>query len=162
MGVWNRRITVGEVFYTGTFEVFNSNGAWSVLFRKPLLKTFKVVHNYDSDIVRITKGNDWTELRNQYHGKGGTKPLLPADCDPNMNQHINFKRNHCMSSLRQVLHNKNGSKPVNVAGSETALLPPSGQDPDTEKCTNLKGNHCTPPSRQVFQPNKVSMSQLRQ
>jgi hypothetical protein len=58
------------------------------------------------------------------------------------------------SPSRQVPHNKNDSEPVDVAGSETALLPPSGQDPDTENRTNLKGDHCAPPSRQVFQSNK--------
>ena len=35
MGVWSGRITVGEVSHTGTFKVFNSNGAWSVLFGNP-------------------------------------------------------------------------------------------------------------------------------
>jgi hypothetical protein len=58
MGVRNGRITVDEVSHTGTFKVFDSNGAWSVLFGKPLLKIFKVVHNYNSDIMKIPKGND--------------------------------------------------------------------------------------------------------
>jgi hypothetical protein len=134
MGVWNGRITIGEVSRTGAFEVFDSNGAWSVLFGKPLLKMFKVVHDYDSDIVKIPKGDDWTELENQYYSKKSTKPLLLMDLDPNMNQRINFQGDHCVPP-----------------SNKTALLPMFGQHLDPEKCINLKGDHCAPPSRQVSQ-----------
>jgi hypothetical protein len=67
MGVWNGRITVDEVSHTGTFEVIDSNGAWSALFGKPLLKIFKVVHDYESDIVRIPEKDNWIKLKNQYY-----------------------------------------------------------------------------------------------
>ena len=52
-GVWNGEVSVGNISHNGTFEVFDSNRAWLVLFGKPLLKKFKAVHDYDSDIVRI-------------------------------------------------------------------------------------------------------------
>ena len=37
--------------WKATFEVFKSNGAWAMLFRKPLLKIFNAVHNYKEDTI---------------------------------------------------------------------------------------------------------------
>jgi hypothetical protein len=76
-GIWNGEVTVGNTSHGGTFEVFDSNGAWVVLFGKPLLKTFKAVHDYDLDIVRIPNGdNSWTELQNQ-HQQGKDHHMVP-------------------------------------------------------------------------------------
>lgn len=62
---------VGNVSHNRTFAVFNSNGAWSVLFGTPLLKKFKAVHNYNSDTVRIPNSSgNWIELQNQYPQEG--------------------------------------------------------------------------------------------
>jgi hypothetical protein len=69
-GIWNGEVMVRNTVHHGTFEVFDSNEAWVVLFEKPLLKTFKAVHDYDSDVVRIpSSGNNWTELENQHQGR---------------------------------------------------------------------------------------------
>ncbi|KAF8228766.1 hypothetical protein L208DRAFT_1130319, partial [Tricholoma matsutake] len=61
---WTGSVTAGDVSHGGTFEVFDSNGAWSVLFGKPLLKQFKAVHDYDLDVIRIPKGDKWVVLQN--------------------------------------------------------------------------------------------------
>jgi hypothetical protein len=97
-GVWSRTVTVGGVSKEGTFEVFDSNGAWSALFRKPLLKIFKAVHDYDLDMVKIPKGSNSVQLTNQHPQKGGTS--LPKQC-------TNFKGDHCTTPSRQVSHHDN-------------------------------------------------------
>ena len=153
-GIWNGEVTIGNITRGDTFEVFDSKGAWLALFGKPLLKKFKAIHDYDTDIVKIPKDGDWVVLRNQYPCEKRTETTLLTSQDLNINQRTNFKGDHCAPPSRQVSHDGNDSEPVDVAGSETAPLPPLGQDPDTEKRTNLKGDHCAPPSRQVFQSNK--------
>jgi hypothetical protein len=65
-GAWTRKVTVADMPKTGTFEVFDSNGAWLALFSKPLLEKFKAVHNYDSDTVKILNNNDWKQLQNKH------------------------------------------------------------------------------------------------
>ncbi|KAF8222827.1 hypothetical protein L208DRAFT_1320414, partial [Tricholoma matsutake] len=62
---WTEIITAGDVSHKKTFEVFDSNGAWSALFRKPLLEKFKAVHNYNLDTITIPKGDSWVVLQNQ-------------------------------------------------------------------------------------------------
>jgi hypothetical protein len=57
-GAWTGNVTAGNISHMGTFEVFDSNGAWAVLFGKPLLKKFKAVHNYDLDIITTPKGDN--------------------------------------------------------------------------------------------------------
>ncbi|KAF8221852.1 hypothetical protein L208DRAFT_1325810, partial [Tricholoma matsutake] len=64
-GIWNGEVTVGNITRGDTFEVFDSKGAWLALFGKPLLKKFKAIHDYDTDIVKIPKDGDWVVLRNQ-------------------------------------------------------------------------------------------------
>jgi hypothetical protein len=39
-GAWTGNVTAGDISHRGTFEVFDSNGAWSALFGEPLLKKF--------------------------------------------------------------------------------------------------------------------------
>jgi hypothetical protein len=65
----DRSVTVEDVSHDGNFEVFDSNGAWSGLFGKPLLKKFKAVHDYNLDMIRIPKGNNWVVLQNQHPPK---------------------------------------------------------------------------------------------
>jgi hypothetical protein len=38
VGVWRGKVTVKGVSQEGVFEIFKSNGAWAMLFGKPLLK----------------------------------------------------------------------------------------------------------------------------
>jgi RNase H-like domain found in reverse transcriptase/Reverse transcriptase (RNA-dependent DNA polymerase) len=114
IGVWSGDVTVGDVSHRGTFEVFNSSGAWSALFGKPLLRKFKAVHDYDPDTVRIPNGNSWTELQNQY-GKG-TQPPPTMGLNYKSNQCINFKGDQCVSPVRQVFQHDNcTSEPIDEA-----------------------------------------------
>jgi hypothetical protein len=119
-GIWNGEITVGNTSHGGTFEVFDSNGAWVVLFRKPLLKTFKAVHDYDLDIVKISNGNNsWTKLQNQ-HQQG---------------------KDHRMVPLRWVSHTCNNKEPDNstdvahleheMNSNQLSLVLPSDKTPPT-------------------------------
>ena len=51
VGVWRGKITVKGVTREGVFEIFKSNGAWAMLFGKPLLKLFNAVHDYKEDTI---------------------------------------------------------------------------------------------------------------
>jgi hypothetical protein len=53
VGVWKGRVTVKGISRESTFEIFNSNGAWAMLFGKPLLRTFNAIHDYTEDSIRI-------------------------------------------------------------------------------------------------------------
>ncbi|KZP25881.1 hypothetical protein FIBSPDRAFT_680738, partial [Athelia psychrophila] len=48
-GVWRGTVDVGGVKKQGQFEVFPSGGAWSMLFGKPLLEEFGMLHDYRTD-----------------------------------------------------------------------------------------------------------------
>jgi hypothetical protein len=127
-GVWTGSVTAGDISHEGTFKIFDSNGAWSVLFRKPLLKRFKAVHDYDPEIIRILKGDNWTTLQNQHQSKGRSQPWPPVKGNPTINQHINFKGDHHASPMRQVSHNKQSSELVDVATNHTDLPTIEEQD----------------------------------
>ena len=53
VGVWRGKITVKGVCREGAFEIFKSNGAWAMLFGKPLLRIFNTIHDYSEDIICI-------------------------------------------------------------------------------------------------------------
>ena len=65
-GRWSGEVTLGGQTANGSFEVFPSGGGWSLLFGKPLLRTFKAIHSYDDDTLKIPHNNDWTILTNKY------------------------------------------------------------------------------------------------
>ena len=46
LGVWKGQVTVKGVSKLGAFQVLNNNSAWALLFRKPLLETFRAVHSH--------------------------------------------------------------------------------------------------------------------
>jgi hypothetical protein len=75
-GAWTGKVTVADVPKTGTFEVFDSNGAWLALFGKPLLEKFKAVHDYDSDTVKIPNNNGWKQLQNEH--QYAKRPIQPT------------------------------------------------------------------------------------
>src|SRR5882757_148268 len=54
-GTWEGEVTVQGVTRKGEFEVFDSGGAWTALFGKPLLREFKAVHDYETDEIRLWK-----------------------------------------------------------------------------------------------------------
>ena len=51
----------------GSFEVFDSLGAWDFLFGKRLKNIFKAVHDYGTDKVTIKGDKGETTLKNQIH-----------------------------------------------------------------------------------------------
>ncbi|KZP27116.1 hypothetical protein FIBSPDRAFT_731240, partial [Athelia psychrophila] len=48
-GVWRGTVVVGGEKRQGQFEVFPSGGAWQMLFGKPLLEEFGMLHDYRTD-----------------------------------------------------------------------------------------------------------------
>ena len=89
-GVWKGRVTVKGVNRDGAFEIFKSNGAWAMLFGKPLLKTFNAVHDYTEDIVRIRleDKSGWVVLPNQFANVRGVAAKLLANLTVDIKQLI--------------------------------------------------------------------------
>ena len=76
--------------WKATFKVFKSNGAWAMLFGKPLLKIFNAVHNYKEDTIQIPQkeGTGWAILKNQYADKQGFAGKLLANLTVDIKQLI--------------------------------------------------------------------------
>ncbi|KAF8144510.1 hypothetical protein K438DRAFT_1488899, partial [Mycena galopus ATCC 62051] len=51
IGMWTGEVVLDGVKHVGSLEVFDSGGAWAMLFGKPLLKGFSAVHDYKTDIL---------------------------------------------------------------------------------------------------------------
>ena len=120
-GIWNGEVTVGNITWGDTFEVFDSKGAWLALFGKPLLKKFKAIHDYDTDIVKIPKDGDWVVLRNQYPCEKHTETTLLTSQDLNTEKRTNLKGDHCAPPSRQVFQsNKSTNELVDKAVIEQA------------------------------------------
>ena len=79
----------------GVFEVFPSGGRWSLLFRKPLLKQFKAIHDYKHDTLMIPQDGIWTMLVNKLEGA----PKFTETAESN----ANILKGDAKSPLRQVL-----------------------------------------------------------
>jgi hypothetical protein len=90
VGVWKGRVTVKGIGCEGAFEIFNSNGAWAMLFGKPLLKSFNAIHNYMDDTIQIPQkeGTEWTTLRNQFRNTWGVAGKLLANLTVDIKQII--------------------------------------------------------------------------
>lgn len=67
-GMWIGEVEVEGLRRSGSFEVFDSGGAWSLLFGKPLLAAFDAFHGYGLDEVHIPipSSEAWVTLSNQY------------------------------------------------------------------------------------------------
>ena len=89
-GVWRGKVTVKDVSREGAFEVFKSNGAWAMLFGKPLLQIFNAVHDYTEDTIRILreKGTEWVVLANQFSNPQGIAGKLLANLTVDIKQLI--------------------------------------------------------------------------
>jgi hypothetical protein len=153
-GTWTGEVTLGNTSHTGTFEVFNSNGDWVALLRKPLLQKFKAVHDYDPDVVRIPNGNNWTKLWNLYQDKKGTQPVPLTAANVDKKQCNDVKGDQYASPSRQVSHNKHTGEPVDSAGKHTA--PPQVMDAheDNKQHTNLGGTNAHPLQDKHTEDNK--------
>jgi hypothetical protein len=131
-GVWNGEITINSVSHNGNFQVFDSNGAWSALFGKPLLKKFKAVHDYELDVIKIPKGDSWVELKNQCEGKKETQLLTHASLSTNGTvQRNNFKGDRCASPSRQVPNHTHNVKLVDAA--EISLVQETTEKKESEQ-----------------------------
>jgi transposase InsO family protein len=134
-GIWNGKITINNISHEGTFQVFDSNGAWSALFGKPLLKKFKAVHEYDLDTIKIPKEDNWVELKNQWENKKETRP--PTHPNPNLDgntQRNSFKGDQCASPSRQVPNHTRIKEPIDVA--ETLIAQGSTEKEEDEQETH--------------------------
>ena len=106
LGVWKGLVTVRGVSCFGTFEVLNSNGAWALLFGKPLLETFNAVHDYSKDIIRLPQGDVWVTLENQFASKQGLTGDLLANLTVDIKQLVDTSGDGKPSPSREVLHDK--------------------------------------------------------
>ena len=90
LGVWKGRVTVKGINREGMFEIFKSNGAWAMLFGKPLLKTFNAIHDYTDDTIRILREDKtaWVILANQFANVGGVAAKLLANLTVDIKQLI--------------------------------------------------------------------------
>ena len=104
-GLWKGIVEVCEVKHEGDFEVFPSNGSWALLFGKPLLTTFAMVHQYDKDTISLPQANKNITITNQFgrtndcRWTGGVATCHTAD----IKQRKAFGGN-TYSPLRQVSH----------------------------------------------------------
>jgi hypothetical protein len=88
LGMWTGKVTVKCVSHKGAFEVLNSNGAWALLFGKPLLETFSAVHDYSKDTINLPQGKGWVTLENQFSSKHGAAGNLLANLTVDIKQLI--------------------------------------------------------------------------
>ena len=79
LGMWKGQVTVKGITCRGAFEVLNSNGAWALLFGKPLLEIFSAVHDYSKDVINLPHGKEWVILENQSASTQGVAGDLLAN-----------------------------------------------------------------------------------
>jgi len=65
-GVWKGVLELGGLRSVGEFEVFESGGSWEFLFGKPLLRCFKVLHDFSMDMVTIQVAQKSVVLHNDH------------------------------------------------------------------------------------------------
>ena len=81
LGRWEGNIEVGGNRVKGSFEVFDSLGAWDFLLGKRLKNALKAVHDYEADEVTIKGEQGLTVLKNQIHTMEASRrptPQAPA------------------------------------------------------------------------------------
>lgn len=108
LGTWTGLVTVKGVSQNGAFEVLNSNGAWALLFGKPLLETFRAVHDYSKDVINLPQSKDstWVVLYNQFSSTQGIAGSLLANLTIDIKQLINGSGDETSSPSREVSHDK--------------------------------------------------------
>jgi hypothetical protein len=113
-GAWTGEVTVNNMSHEGTFQVFDSSGAWSALFGKPLLKKFKAVHDYEHDTIKIPKEDSWVTLKNQWEGDKQARSQLHVNPRRESANNSNFKGDKCIPPSRQVLLDKHPKQRVDA------------------------------------------------
>ncbi|TFY79122.1 hypothetical protein EWM64_g4890 [Hericium alpestre] len=63
--MWTGKMELEGVKVEGAFEVFDSGGGWAFLFGKPLLASFRAIHDYQADVVHVSNGPQSSTLHNQ-------------------------------------------------------------------------------------------------
>ena len=58
-----------------SFEVFPSDGRWSLLIGKPLLKQLRVVHDYEMDTIKLPRKDGTYDLLANNHSESPGLPL---------------------------------------------------------------------------------------
>ena len=76
LGIWRGDVVVATVCHGGAFEVFDSGGAWALLFGKPLLETFKATHDYSTDTIRLPHNEGWVSVANEFLPVGCLERML--------------------------------------------------------------------------------------
>ena len=82
LGRWEGDIEVEGSRIEGSFEVFDSLGAWDFLLGKRLKNALKAVHNYEVDEVTIKGKHGLTTLKNQIHIMESAKQSLRQNSTP--------------------------------------------------------------------------------
>ena len=130
-------MTVKGISQLGTFQVLNSNGAWALLFRKPLLKSFRAVHDYVKDIINIPNRKKWVTLENQFANKQGITSNLLANLTIDIKQLVNLSGDGILSPSREVSQDNvynnliaNKSTDMTVTAKIEEMNKPSEQEPD--------------------------------
>ncbi|KAG2050051.1 hypothetical protein BDR06DRAFT_892670, partial [Suillus hirtellus] len=62
---WSGTVEINSIKAQCGFKVFDSAGSWGFLFGKPMLKAFKVIHDYTSDTIKIFDNLHSTTIKNQ-------------------------------------------------------------------------------------------------
>ena len=141
-GVWKGQVTVKGIKRESTFEIFNSNGAWAMLFGKSLLRTFNAIHNYTEDSIRIPQqeGTQWVVLSNQFANKQGYAANLLANRTVDIKQIAVLPRDE----IPQAPKRNNNSKKL-------------GNDSNTYK---IQGGFTTPLEGSLANQSNISNSPL--
>ena len=122
----------------GTFKVLNSNGAWALLFGKPMLETFNALHDYSKDIICLPQGKEWITLENQFANVQGATGDLLANLTINIRQLINTSGDETSSPSRGVLYcksddNQSANRLAHLAEKSKTSLKEVTEMEDTEQ-----------------------------
>ncbi|KAF8868433.1 hypothetical protein BD779DRAFT_1793882 [Infundibulicybe gibba] len=134
-GIWEGGVTVAGIKNQGRFEIFDSGGAWGLLFGKPLLQAFKAQHDYEKDTIQVRQTDGMEAiLKNQYRVLPATHPpgsLIGLTTD--IKQTISLEGDQCLSPVRQVPHRKQSGIDDPSEGADTSEEASSRVASDTQE-----------------------------
>ena len=164
VGVWKGQVTVGGASHEGIFEIFNSNGAWAMLFGKPLLKTFNAIHDYSIDTIRLPLEDQskWITLTNQFANTHGVAGKLLANLTVDIKQIIKVPL-QLHKEVKKRITKSTGSNDAKEQYNRNAYklrggftTPPEGS-PTNISCVNIKPHS----SDKAFSPENIDVEQGR-
>ncbi|KAG6829539.1 hypothetical protein H0H87_011128 [Tephrocybe sp. NHM501043] len=74
IGCWKGIVWLAGVEAIATLEVFDSAGGWDLLFGKQLLKTFRVVHDYSDNTIKVNIAGYTKSLTNSHRDMANMSP----------------------------------------------------------------------------------------